>query len=111
MPVFISRFRSDQTFFYRAPQAKATNRAVLVRWAVNSGQVYFNVLASKKRLVAAEQQDNAVTIQIIKAAGLQYYDPALAQARVGVARDPLVEAQEFVRLAEMALRRADGAVC
>jgi outer membrane protein TolC len=81
------------------------NPAVMVRWAVNPGQVYFNVLASKKRLLATEQQDKAVTIQIIKAAALQYYDLVLAQARVGVARDILAEAQEFVRLAQ---RRYDA---
>src|SRR5215831_88087 len=74
--------------------------AALIRWAVNPGQVYFNVLASKKRLYAAEQQDMAVTIQIIQAASIQYYDLVFAQARVVVARDTLAEAQEFVRLAQ-----------
>jgi outer membrane protein len=81
------------------------NPAVLVRWAVNPGQVYFNVLASKKRLLATKQQDSAVTMQIIKIAALQYYDLVLAQARVAVARDSLAEAQEFVRLAQ---RRYDA---
>ena len=74
--------------------------AALIRWAVNPGQVYFNVLASKKRLYAAEQQDMAVTMQIIQAASIQYYDLVFAQARVAVARDSLAEAQEFVRLAQ-----------
>ena len=74
--------------------------AALIRWAVNPGQVYFNVLASKKRLYAAEQQDMAVTMQIIQAASIQYYDLVFAQARVAVARDTLAEAQEFVRLAQ-----------
>jgi outer membrane protein TolC len=81
------------------------NPAVLVRWAVNPGQVYFNVLASQKRLLATEQRDSAVTMQIIKAAALQYYDLVLAQARVGVARDALADAQEFLRLAQ---RRYDA---
>jgi outer membrane protein TolC len=81
------------------------NPAVLVRWAVNPGQVYFNVLASKKRLLATKQQDSAVKMQIIKVAVLQYYDLVLAQARVAVARDALAQAQEFVRLAQ---RRYDA---
>jgi outer membrane protein TolC len=69
------------------------NPAALVRWAVNPGQVYFNVLASNKRLLAARQQDRAVINQTTKIAALQYYDLVLAQARVAVARDSLVEAQ------------------
>jgi outer membrane protein TolC len=81
------------------------NPAVLVRWAVNPGQVYFNVLASSKRLLATEQQDSAVTMQTIKTAALQYYDLVLAQARVGVARDALADAKEFLRLAQ---RRFDA---
>jgi outer membrane protein TolC len=89
----------------QAAHFTTVNPAMLVRWAVNPGQVYFNVLASRKRLLATEQQDSAVTMQIIKAAALQYYDLVLAQARVGVARDTLAEAQEFVRLAQ---RRYDA---
>jgi outer membrane protein TolC len=81
------------------------NPAALVRWAVNPGQVYFNVLASKKRLLAAEQQDRAVINQTTKIAALQYYDLVFTQARVAVARDSLAEAQEFVRLAQ---RRFDA---
>src|ERR1700730_3786836 len=84
------------------------NPAVLVRWAVNPGQVYFNVLASSKRLLATEQQDSAVTMQTIKTAALQYYDLVLAQARVGVARDALADAQEFLRLAPAPFRGPAG---
>jgi outer membrane protein TolC len=89
----------------QAAHFSTLNPAVLVRWAVNPGQSYFNVLASKKRLLATKQQDTAVTMQVIKTAALQYYDLVLAQARVAVARDVLAEAQEFVRLAR---RRYDA---
>jgi outer membrane protein len=81
------------------------NPAVLVQWALNPGQVYFDVIAARKRLLATEQQDRAVMMQTIRTAALQYYDLVLAQARVAVAREALAEAQEFLRLAQ---RRYDA---
>jgi outer membrane protein TolC len=89
----------------QAAHFSTVNPAVLVRWAVNPGQVYFNVVASRKRLLAAEQEDSAVIMQVIKTAVLQYYELVLVQARVGVARDALADAQEFLRLAQ---RRYDA---
>lgn len=81
------------------------NPAVLVQWALNPGQVYFDVIAARKRLLATEQQDRAVMMQTVRTAALQYYDLVLAQARVAVARESLAEAQEFLRLAR---RRYDA---
>jgi len=81
------------------------NPAVLIRWAVNPGQVFFDVIAAKKRLLATELQDRAVVMQTVRTAALQYYDLVLAQARVSVAREALAEAQEFLRLAS---RRYDA---
>jgi outer membrane protein TolC len=75
------------------------NPAILVHWAVNPGQVYFNVVASKKRLLASGQQERSVVMQTVQTAALQYYDLVLAQARVAVSREALAEAQELLRLA------------
>jgi hypothetical protein len=36
---------------------------ILVHWAVNPGQVYFNVVASKKRLLASGQQERSPPCQ------------------------------------------------
>jgi outer membrane protein TolC len=75
------------------------NPAMLVHWAVNPGQVYFDVVASKKRLLAAGQQERSVIMQTVRTAALQYYDLVLAQTRVAVAREALAEAEELLRLA------------
>jgi outer membrane protein len=75
------------------------NPAILVHWAVNPGQVYFNVVASKKRLLASGQQERSVVMQTVQTAALQYYDLVLAQARVAVSREALAEAKELLRLA------------
>ena len=40
----------------QAAHFTTVNPAVLVRWAVNPGQVYFNVLASRKRLLATSSR-------------------------------------------------------
>jgi multidrug efflux system outer membrane protein len=75
------------------------NPAILVHWAVNPGQVYFDVVASKKRLHASGEQERSVVMQTVQTAALKYYDLVLAQARVAVAREALGEAEELLRLA------------
>jgi outer membrane protein TolC len=77
------------------------NPAILVHWAVNPGQVYFNVVASKKRLHASGQQERSVVMQTVQTAALQYYDLVLAQARVAVSREALAQATELLRLASI----------
>lgn len=75
------------------------NPAILVHWAVNPGQVYFDVVASKKRLLASGEQERSVVMQTVQTAALKYYDLVLDQARVAVAREALAEAEELLRLA------------
>lgn len=76
------------------------NPAILVHWAVNPGQVYFDVVASKKRLLASGQQERSVIMQTVQSAALQYYDLVFAQTRVAVAREALAEAEELLRFAK-----------
>ena len=83
----------------QAAHFSTVNPALLVHWAINPGQIFFDIIAAKKRLLASEQQDLAVVIQTTSSAAQQYYDLVLAQARVAVAREALNEAQEFLRLA------------
>jgi outer membrane protein TolC len=75
------------------------NPAILIHWAVNPGQVYFDVVASKKRLLSTEEQQRSVVMQTVQTAALRYYDLVLAQARVAVAREALAQAEELLRLA------------
>jgi outer membrane protein TolC len=81
------------------------NPAILVHWAVNPGQVYFDVVASRKRLLTSEQQERSIVMQTIRTAALQYYDLVFAQARVEVARQALSQAEELVRVS---LKRVDA---
>src|SRR5258708_24750423 len=48
------------TTLFRSP-------SVLVQFILNPGRVFFDVIASKKRLLAAEQQERFVTLETIRA--------------------------------------------
>ncbi len=82
--------------------------AVLVQFALNPGRVVYDVIASKKRLLAAEQQQSFVVMETIRSAGIQYYDLVFAQSRVSVARDALAETEELVRLTRLRLQAGTG---
>ena len=51
-----------------------------------SGQVAYDVVASKRRLEASAQQEQAVEQETTRVAAVQYYDLVLAQAQVSVTR-------------------------
>jgi outer membrane protein TolC len=71
---------------------------VLLQWIINPGQVAYDIIASKRRLEASDQQDVAVVQETVRAAATQYYDVVLAQAQVGVAQRSLEEAKELLRI-------------
>jgi outer membrane protein TolC len=71
--------------------------AAAIQWIINPGQVAYNLLASKKRLEASEQQDRAVVLETTRAAAVQYYDLMLNQAQVSVAWQAIKEAEELLR--------------
>jgi outer membrane protein TolC len=89
----------------QAARYSTLNPAILVHWALNPGQVYFDVIAANKRLLASGQQERSAAMQTVQTAALQYYDLVLAQARVAVAREALAEAGELLRLA---IKRVDS---
>jgi outer membrane protein TolC len=77
------------------------NRAfptILLEWIINPGQVAYDIIASKRRLEASDQQDLAVVQETVRAAAVQYYDVVLAQAQVKVAQRSLEEAKELLRI-------------
>jgi outer membrane protein TolC len=89
----------NNTGILQAAHFTTLNPAILVHWAVNPGQVYFDVVASKRRLLASGEQERSVVMQTVQTAALKYYDLVLAQARVGITREALAEAEETLRLA------------
>lgn len=77
---------------------------VLLQWIINPGQVAYDIIASKRRLDASDQQDLAVVQETTRAAAVQYYDVVLAQAQVAVAQRSLEEAKELLRIEHLQSR-------
>lgn len=79
-----------------------------LQWIINPGQVAYNLVASKRRLEASDQQDQAVVQETTRSAAVQYYDVVLAQAQVAVARRSLQEAEELLRIERLQLKTGTG---
>jgi outer membrane protein TolC len=82
--------------------------AALIKFALNPGQAYYEVIASKKRLLGTEQQERFVVLNTLQRSTTQYYDLVLAQVRVAVARDAVTEAEELLRLTSLRLKTGTG---
>jgi outer membrane protein TolC len=80
----------------------------VLQWIINPGQVAYNVIASKRRLEASDEQDQAIVQETIRTAAVQYYDVVLAQAQVGFARRSLEEAEELLRIARLRTKTGTG---
>jgi outer membrane protein TolC len=78
--------------------------AVTVQWNVNPGRVYYDIVASKRRLEAARRQEQATQLDTLRSAAVQYYDLLLAQAKVAVARQAVAQAEEALRLTARRVR-------
>jgi outer membrane protein TolC len=78
--------------------------AAVLQWVINPGQVIYDLIASKRRLEASAQQEQAVVQETLRSAALQYYDIVLAQAQVSAAREGVDEAQELLRLEQLRLK-------
>jgi outer membrane protein TolC len=77
---------------------------LLLQWIINPGQVAYDIIASKRRLEASDQQELAVVQETTRAAAVQYYEVVLAQAQVAVARRSLEEAKELLRIEHLGTR-------
>jgi outer membrane protein TolC len=82
--------------------------AVLIQWIVNPGQVAYDLIASKRRLEASVQEEQAAEMDTLRLAASQYYELILAQAQVGVARRAMEEAEELLRLNQLRLKTGSG---
>lgn len=82
--------------------------AAVINWIINPGQVAYDVVASKRRLEASAQQEQAMVLETGRSAAVQYYDLVLAQAQVAVARQALDEAEELLRIERLRLKTGTG---
>lgn len=85
-----------------------TYPAAVIQWVINPGLVAYDIIASKRRLEASEQQDQAVVLETMRVAAVQYYDIVLAQAQVAVAQRAMQEAEELLRIERLKLRAGTG---
>jgi outer membrane protein TolC len=79
-----------------------------LQWVINPGQVAYDLVASKRRLEASAQEEQAVTQETTRAAADQYYDLVLAQAQVAVAQQAMEEAEELLRIERLRLSAGTG---
>ncbi len=80
----------------------------VIQWIINPGQVAYDVIASKRRLEASNQQDEAVRQETTRAAAVQYYDIVLAQAQVSAAQQAIKDAEELLRINRLKLNTGTG---
>jgi outer membrane protein TolC len=80
----------------------------LIQWIINPGLVAYDIVASRRRLIASEQQDQAVVLETTRSAAVQYYDVVLAQAQVAVARRAMQEVEELLRIERLRLKTGTG---
>jgi outer membrane protein TolC len=82
--------------------------AISIQWVLNPGMVVYDIIASKRRLEAATQQAQSVTLDATRAAAVQYYDLTLAQAQLQVAQQAVNEADELLRITQLQVKAGTG---
>jgi outer membrane protein TolC len=82
--------------------------AVSLQWILNPGRVVYDIVASKKRLQASSELEEAAQLDAMRVAAVQYYDLILAQAKVAVARQAVRQAEEALRLTNLRIRAGTG---
>ena len=82
--------------------------AVSLQWILNPGRVAYDIVASKKRLQASSELEEAAQLDGLRTAAVQYYDLILAQAKIAVARQAVQEAEENLRLTSLRIRAGTG---
>jgi outer membrane protein TolC len=81
--------------------------SALVQWVLNPGRVYYDIVASRKRLESTEHQERQTVQETMRSAAVQYYDLVLAQAKLAVAQRAVSEGEELFRITQ--LRQQAGA--
>lgn len=82
--------------------------SIAVQWVVNPGRVIYDIVAAKKRLSAATDQEEAVLLETLRKSVVQYYELVLAQSRVSAAQQGVSEAQELLRINRLRTRTGTG---
>lgn len=78
------------------------------QWITNPGQVVYQLIASRKHLIASEQVGKAVVLNTMRQSAIGYYALALAQTRVSTAHKGVAEAEELLRIEQLRNRAGTG---
>ena len=82
--------------------------AISIQWILNPAKVAYDIIAARRRLEASEHQEQAIVLDTVRSASLQYYDLVLAQAQLGVARQSVGEAEELLRITRLKVKAGTG---
>ncbi len=82
--------------------------SIAIQWLINPGRVIYDIVAAKKRLSASEHEEEAVVIETLRAAVVQFYDIVLAQARISAAHQGVVESEELLRINRLRTQTGTG---
>lgn len=82
--------------------------ALSIQWILNPGVIVYDIVASKRRLEASNEQQQSVVLETIRSAAVQYYDLVLAQARLAVAQEAVSEAKELLRITRLQVKAGTG---
>ncbi|MFQ5490349.1 MAG: TolC family protein [Phycisphaerae bacterium] len=82
--------------------------SIAVQWVLNPGKVIYQIIAAKKRLSASEQNEQAVLLETVRQAAVQYYELVLAQATVSASHQSVAEAEELLRIAKLRAQTGTG---
>lgn len=82
--------------------------SIAIQWIINPTRAYYDIAAAKKRLAGSQHQEQFSQLDILRTASVQYYELALAQAKVAAARQAVDEAQELSRIVNLKVKAGAG---
>jgi len=82
--------------------------SIALQWIINPGQVYYDILAAKKRLSASRSQVRSVQQQTLRLALVQFYDLVFAQSQVSAMHQGMMEAEELHRITKLRVQTGEG---
>lgn len=84
------------------------NPAIVIQFLLNPGQVVYEIIASKKRLLGAQQQEQFVILDTLRNAVTEYYDLVYTRVKVSVAEHAIAEAEELLRLTNLRYKNGNA---
>lgn len=84
------------------------NPSIALQWVVNPGRVIYEIIAARKRLAATRDQEQAVIMETLRRAVIEYYELVLTQAHLSAAHKGVEEAEELLRISHLRTQAGVG---